>query len=600
MEEILNEIENKIIAIKEQQNSLRELTENSEKIKKEEELLKQEQDAINDKESGFYKDISEKVEMKHADFIETNNIRMNKDKEVSKLISEKKEEILKELMAKKRYIDENRNVNLEGVDLPALKAEKEKLEREIQLNNITKDEFLAMSDSEKREVRKAKENYLNNKHRLNEINPTIELMDILEGDTPRDKFMEIEDLEKFIDKNFNEKSLDKILENVGEKRQKKIEEIEQQKLLDEMISGREKGKERYNETIREAVEQEKVKEQQENKKELTLEEKIDKLKQDMENANNEKIALYPKQKIRNEEVKDAIDRKLSLPKDLQIEIGRTGKIHINGQDYKIGKEIIKNGINLTKEETVELAKKMGLKDTKEAKELLVQCIEEDLIDSTVMHMVFETKMPEEDKKKIIKKYISDAFNAKNGMESINNCNITYKENDLSKTNLLAAIFGKEIDSKEKIKLISKARKANRYSMVDIDGEYKPNTITKIVNWFKGVKTPKLPTMEDMCAAANVWNDLNDKGEASKVNSYRYMKDLNLTNIQKQELEELHEAQIDQKISKADERDMKKEIKVEISQEQREEAVKKVMKETEEKRAHDVEKYTGDVEKINEI
>lgn len=242
MEEILEELKNEINTIKSEQDKLEVLAENSEKFRLEEKELQQELNSIEDKGSGFYKDLSEQISEKHDSFTVANNERMNKDKEINKLISEKKETILNEVVAKKQYLDENRKANLENINLDELKAEKEKLEKEIELNDTTKEQFIQMNDSEKQAVRKAKENYLNNKHRLDEINPTIELMDLLDGKTAKERYIELSNLEKMIEKNFNRDNLDKMLENIDneqegarkkneeEAKRKKQEEIKENKL----------------------------------------------------------------------------------------------------------------------------------------------------------------------------------------------------------------------------------------------------------------------------------------------------------------------------------------------------------------------------------
>ncbi len=227
MEEILEKLKNEINTIKNEQDKLEVLTENSEKLRQEEYELQQELNSIEDKESGFYKDLSEEITEKHDSFTVANNERMNKDREINQLISEKKETILNEVVAKKQYIDENRKADLGNVNLNELKAEKEKLEKEIELNDTTKEQFMQMTDSEKQAVRKAKENYLNNKHRLDEINPTIELMDLLDGKTTKERYMELSDLEKMIEKDFNRDNLDKVLENIDNEQEiarKKAEE----------------------------------------------------------------------------------------------------------------------------------------------------------------------------------------------------------------------------------------------------------------------------------------------------------------------------------------------------------------------------------------
>ena len=214
MEEIFKKIENEIKFIKEQEKNLEILTESSKEAQDELKKVEEERNAVTDKESGFYKDLSEKVTESEKAFREEDIKRMNKDREINKLVSEKKESILKDLEAKKQYIDENRNIDLQGIDLKQLKEEKEKLEKEIKLNDTTKQEFELMSDSDKKAVRKAKENYLNNKHRLEEINPKIELMDILGDKSPKDKFMEIENLIKNVEEKFDRKNMDALLSDL--------------------------------------------------------------------------------------------------------------------------------------------------------------------------------------------------------------------------------------------------------------------------------------------------------------------------------------------------------------------------------------------------
>ncbi len=227
MEEILEKIEIEIANIKEQQQEAQMLTEKSETIRKEEEQLRQEQNSMEDKESGFYKDLSKKIEEKHSEFIMANNDRMNKNRNIEQIIFGKKAEIKSLLEDKKKYIDENRNVDVSGVNFEELKAEKEQIEKEIALNNTIKEEFLKLSDSEKQDVRKAKERYLINKHRLAEISPTVELLETLDGKTPRDRYLEIDSYEKMIDENFNEKGLDKILESLNLQKENKKEQPEE-------------------------------------------------------------------------------------------------------------------------------------------------------------------------------------------------------------------------------------------------------------------------------------------------------------------------------------------------------------------------------------
>ena len=149
MEEIMKKIKSGLAEIKKEQEELLKLEENSKKLQDEAKKIEEEKSQIKDTESGFYTDISKQYEEKYAEFRQADIKRMNKDKQINDMISIKKDEIVLEIKEKMKYIDENRNENLEGIDIKGLKAEKEKIEREIKLNDTTKEEFEKMSDSDK-------------------------------------------------------------------------------------------------------------------------------------------------------------------------------------------------------------------------------------------------------------------------------------------------------------------------------------------------------------------------------------------------------------------------------------------------------------------
>ncbi|MCI8384132.1 MAG: hypothetical protein HFJ33_04630 [Clostridia bacterium] len=150
MEEMWKKIEEEILNIKKEELKLKELTAKSDKVKEEKEKRQKELGEITDPSSGFYQDAKAKVDEKEQQFIEVNNERMKKDTELKGLIQLKKDEIRKELADKKRNIDENRNVDLKDKDLGKLKAEREQINKELELNNVTREEFEQKSDSEKK------------------------------------------------------------------------------------------------------------------------------------------------------------------------------------------------------------------------------------------------------------------------------------------------------------------------------------------------------------------------------------------------------------------------------------------------------------------
>lgn len=215
----MERIEESLQEIGKELEKLANLEEISKKMLEEVKNIEEERSQINDIDSGFYKDLSQKYEEKNAQFKHADVKRMSLDKSINEMISSKKEAIVSEIKEMMKYIDENRNVDLSGIDIQKLKDEKEKIEKEIRLNDTTKEEFEKMSDVEKNAVRKAKENYLNNKHRLEEINPTIKLSDTLKGQNPKEKFMQMETLLNRVNNGFNRDNMSKLIEIV--KKEKK-------------------------------------------------------------------------------------------------------------------------------------------------------------------------------------------------------------------------------------------------------------------------------------------------------------------------------------------------------------------------------------------
>ncbi len=230
MNELYEIIKAKYDEIENLRKELNDVEEKSENARKEYEASKLELDKFSDKQSGFYKDRLAIVEEKDAQFRKIDAERMLKDREFSLAFEEKKNEILSLIQTKKEYIDENRNVDIEklnstdftGLTEEEIKEQKAKLEEEIILNNTTKEEFLKLPDTDKAKVRKAKENYLNNKNKLNELNEDAKklelkrLYDFLNGRKPIDRFLELEELENKINDNFNIKNISQIGEMVND------------------------------------------------------------------------------------------------------------------------------------------------------------------------------------------------------------------------------------------------------------------------------------------------------------------------------------------------------------------------------------------------
>lgn len=209
MEEIFKNIVDEINFIKEQQNKLDVLTQNSKEVQDELKKLEQEQNTIMDKESGFYKDLQKKVDEKEKEFRKVDIERMNKCKEIDKLTLEKKKSILEKLEEKKKYIDDNRDANIVEKLEEAKKMESRKEEIEAIVERDTKN---GVPDNDQiQKFRRKKIDDLNFK--LEEVNNFNKL---LNGQTPKEKFMEIESLIKMVEDNFDKDGFDKILDSMGE------------------------------------------------------------------------------------------------------------------------------------------------------------------------------------------------------------------------------------------------------------------------------------------------------------------------------------------------------------------------------------------------
>ena len=66
-----------------------------------------------------------------------------------------------------------------------------------------------------------KEQYLNNKHRLQEIEPKLEIANIYEGKTPIEKYTEIKEKIDVINKEFTLENLDNLVEKLNQKRKQR-------------------------------------------------------------------------------------------------------------------------------------------------------------------------------------------------------------------------------------------------------------------------------------------------------------------------------------------------------------------------------------------
>ena len=213
MEEMLKDIEKIIELVKKEKEKLDRIDNTVLDLANTAKEKNEEADKIEEKDSGFYKDaIKEADEAKEAHNQAWQNAKIIREKK-TKVLNKAKESVIAQLKAKQKFIDDNRKVDLSQYTpekIAELKEERDKLKEEIELNSTSKEEFEKMSDDDKNKVRKAKENYLNNKKRLEKIEPEILLVDVLGGKEPKERFTEIGKMVKEVEEKFDFKHIKKL------------------------------------------------------------------------------------------------------------------------------------------------------------------------------------------------------------------------------------------------------------------------------------------------------------------------------------------------------------------------------------------------------
>ena len=221
--DLINEYEKEIKELKKQKESIEKLSEQSANLKVERDKKKQELDKIQDYKSAFYEDLSKEYSEKDSEFATSLAHEELAKRNLKRDMEEKKSKILNELEVKLAKVEKNRNsefANLKQDEVKKLTEEKKKLEEELKLNDVTKEEWLKLPKEEQIKVNHAKEQYLNNKHRLEAIEPKLEIANLYEGKTPVEKYTEIKEKMGVIDKEFTLENLDNLVEKLNQKESK--------------------------------------------------------------------------------------------------------------------------------------------------------------------------------------------------------------------------------------------------------------------------------------------------------------------------------------------------------------------------------------------
>ncbi len=232
---------------------------------------------------------------------------------------------------------------------------------------------------------------------------------------------------------------------------------------------------------------------------------------------------------------------ITLPKQLtyKVLIGKTARIRFDGKQYYVGKKAIKEGINLTYAEVDKLLEQTGFK--KEDIAQLNDLIKEGKIDSTVVNVIYNSKLENDQKQEVMGRYIKDCY------ESVMNNQKTegkvhYDRENLSKTSLIDSILRREVTQSEKMSILARAEKAARYGIGKLEGEYKPSLRTRLVNFLTKQPTQKQLTTGQLQQVAEEYNNLRDKDETGKIYQKDFKDEVKLSKSQLDEMRKLHSSQ----------------------------------------------------------
>lgn len=188
----------------------------------------------------------------------------------------------------------------------------------------------------------------------------------------------------------------------------------------------------------------------------------------------------------------------------KIEIGKNAKITMaGGHEFKVNSKDVKNGLNLSEEQTLELLDEYI--DNDNSVLLAQQLIKENKFDTTVLNVIAKSDMDYNTKKKLVNSYYDKCLLPK----EVKEIDIKYNAEEMSKVNIFKRLFKRELNNNEKSELLAKAKKAEKLGIAQVEGEYKINTIEKVIGKLGG--TLRLPEPSDaQVEAAYKYNENRDK------------------------------------------------------------------------------------------
>lgn len=502
-----------------------------------------------DKSSQYYKyekDLT-KIEKERKSLEEEKNKVIEKQ-EKEKAISEEKEKI-KKMQEQKEQLEEAIKEEEKGyiyskgkfAKTPILEEYKNDLAK---INNEINARMIKVLEEEKElEILKIFVNNLAKKYNIKEEKDKTE-KEIKKED--RETKTQKEEFSK------EAKSESKLQENKVESKEKNKEDISEKiKKVEEEMKAEDRNYGAMHFNVDPKINKVNLKEEKEEspKKEETHTKAKQKIDDSQDNKTKEEYLKRKNDINDNSIVQSSEDKEEKL--DVKIEIGRTAKIKLNGKEYKVGKNIIKEGLNISEDKIIDILKQKLKYESPKLEDIIRKGIKQKIIDSSVVNAIVSSKMEKEEEYQVLSEYIANAINAKVGKEYKNNCNVTYNKEDLSKANFLTRILKREINANEKVEMLHRAMVGERYATAISMGEYKPDLFSRIVSRVTGNKIPLLSQkIDSVQKVATVYNDLRDENKVNDKEKFRQELKANIrvsrfSDEQRKELEELRESQVKQ-------------------------------------------------------
>ena len=251
--------------------------------------------------------------------------------------------------------------------------------------------------------------------------------------------------------------------------------------------------------------------QEESEKDIKLEDLEDKI-----NKESDKIINDTEKDIEDDGRNESKEAKKH---NIEIILGRSGKIVYGDQEFKVSKKDIKKGINFDLSDIQEMCLHSNLlvNSEKETFAKLGEMFKNEEVDGLVVHAIMCAKDMDDDVRlELLGKYAKDLKNLDENNIKNNTCNLTYDLDDLSRTNIISRLFRREVNIYEKDEINDRAVMAAEKGIGEVKGEYRPSWISRVVS---SIKNRRLGSRENFKLLSEGKEELKEE-KVEKNNGFK--------------------------------------------------------------------------------